>query len=252
MDGSQEVGLTVKCSRRDVDADVAQVDRDAVDDVGDRVGARGVDRDLGGLRVDVDGRADHDRAEVEGPDRRRVDRDDREGRAVEGTGEVEAARRRSRAPGRPRSRRPCGRSRWRPDRTGVPPLRSRPRAAPLRSPRRSSRGCRRFAEEPRRQHGRVGGDLLFGVGAGEVDVEGRVGACLGVDAARLRRGAKAGCRSGRPPSGPLVIGVGRERTAVSGRPAPGGQGDLGRRGAADEGVASGLRWPSRKWIFRSV
>ena len=34
----------------DVDADVAQVEGDAVDDVGDRVRAGGVDRDLGGVR----------------------------------------------------------------------------------------------------------------------------------------------------------------------------------------------------------
>ena len=52
--------------------------------------AGGVDRDLGGLRVDPDRRADDDHAEVEGPDQGGVDRDDREGRAVVGAGEVEA------------------------------------------------------------------------------------------------------------------------------------------------------------------
>ena len=38
--GSQLVGLRVKFGPVDVDADVAQVDRDAVDDVGDRVLSR--------------------------------------------------------------------------------------------------------------------------------------------------------------------------------------------------------------------
>ena len=41
--------------------------------------------------IDLDRRADDDRAEVEGADRGGVDRDDRERRAVVGAGEVEAA-----------------------------------------------------------------------------------------------------------------------------------------------------------------
>ena len=90
--GSQLVGLRVKFGAVDVDADVAQVQGDAVEDVGDRVGAGGVDRDLGGVGVDLDRRADDDHAEVEGADRGGVDRDDREGGAVVGAGEVEAAR----------------------------------------------------------------------------------------------------------------------------------------------------------------
>ena len=47
--GSQLVGLRVRFGPGDVDADVAQVQRDAVEDVGDRVRGGGVDRDLGGV-----------------------------------------------------------------------------------------------------------------------------------------------------------------------------------------------------------
>ena len=75
----------------DVDADVAQVQRDAADDVGDRVGGLGVDRDLGGEGVDLDRRADDDHAEVEGADQGRVDGGDRDRRAVVGAGQVELA-----------------------------------------------------------------------------------------------------------------------------------------------------------------
>ena len=52
----------------DVGADVAEVDRDALDDVGDRVRAGGVDEDFGGFGVDLQGLADDDGAEVEGAD----------------------------------------------------------------------------------------------------------------------------------------------------------------------------------------
>ena len=44
------------------------MDRDAVDDVGDRVRALAVDGDFGGFGVDLQGEAHHDRAEVEGAD----------------------------------------------------------------------------------------------------------------------------------------------------------------------------------------
>ena len=75
----------------DVGADVAQVDGDAVDDVGDRVGAGGVDEDFGGFGVDLEGEADDDGAEVEGADLGGGDRDERERGAVVGAGEVELA-----------------------------------------------------------------------------------------------------------------------------------------------------------------
>ena len=127
----------------DVDADVAQVERDAVDDVGDRVRGRGVDRDLGGMRVDLDRRADDDHAEVKGADQGGVDGDDRERGAVVGAGQVEPAGCVGRGRRRGRSRRRCGRFPMPPGSSGVRARRSRFRAWPLRCRRRGSRGCRR-------------------------------------------------------------------------------------------------------------
>jgi hypothetical protein len=75
----------------DVDADVAQVEGDAVEDVGNRVRRARVDLQLGGERVDREGGADHDRAEVEGPHRGGVDRHQRERLPVVWTGEVDPA-----------------------------------------------------------------------------------------------------------------------------------------------------------------
>ena len=75
----------------DEDADVLQVEDDAVEDVRDRVRSAGVEPQLGGVLVDLEGRLDHDVAEVEGPDRRRVDRHQRERRSVVGAGEIDLA-----------------------------------------------------------------------------------------------------------------------------------------------------------------
>ena len=75
----------------DVGADVASVDGDAVDDVGDRVRAGGVDEDFGGFGVDLQGLADDHGAEVEGADLGGGDRDGRELGAVVGAGEVDLA-----------------------------------------------------------------------------------------------------------------------------------------------------------------
>ena len=73
------------------DLDVAGVDGDAVDDVGDRVRSARVDRDFGGFGVDLEAEADDDGAEVEGADPGGGDRDDREVGAVVGAGEVDVA-----------------------------------------------------------------------------------------------------------------------------------------------------------------
>ena len=68
------------------------MDRDALDDVGDRIGAGGVEEDFAGFGVDLEGLADDDGADVEGADDAGGDRDDRERRAVVGAGEVDLAR----------------------------------------------------------------------------------------------------------------------------------------------------------------
>ena len=68
--GSQLVGLMMKLWPVDVDADVADVHDDPFDDVRDRIGARGVDFDLRGVRIDLQREADHDRAEIERADLR--------------------------------------------------------------------------------------------------------------------------------------------------------------------------------------
>ena len=72
-------------------ADVAQVQRDAVDDVRDAIRGLRVDLQLGGARVDEKAERTTIGAEVEGADRRRVDRDQGERRAVVGAGEVDLA-----------------------------------------------------------------------------------------------------------------------------------------------------------------
>ncbi len=88
---SQLVGLRVKFGPVDVGADVAQVDGDAVDDVGDRVRALAVDEDFGGFGVDPQGEADDDGAEVEGADLAAVIATIETVGAVVGAGEVELA-----------------------------------------------------------------------------------------------------------------------------------------------------------------
>src|SRR4029077_11860302 len=75
----------------DVGPDVAQADRDPLDDVGDRVRAGGVDEDFGGLGVDLE-RVAHDHgAEVEGTGLGGGHGDDAQGGAVEGAGQVDLA-----------------------------------------------------------------------------------------------------------------------------------------------------------------
>ena len=74
-----------------VGADVAQVDRDALDDVGDRVRAGGVEEDFAGFGVDVEGEADDNGADVEGTDDAGGDRDQGDGATVVGAGEVDLA-----------------------------------------------------------------------------------------------------------------------------------------------------------------
>ena len=68
--GSQLVGLRVKPGRSRLIMDRAQPQRDAFEDLRQRVGDVG---DLGGDRVDVERRADDDVAEVVGPGDRRGD-----------------------------------------------------------------------------------------------------------------------------------------------------------------------------------
>ena len=74
-----------------VGADVADVELDAVDYVGDRVRAGGVEEDFAGFGVDVDREADDDGADVEGADDAGGDRDEGDGVAVVGPGEVDLA-----------------------------------------------------------------------------------------------------------------------------------------------------------------
>ena len=64
---------------------------DALDDVRDRFGLRAAYFDLRGRGVDVQGKADHDGAEVERADLRACDRDDRERRAVVGARQIDLA-----------------------------------------------------------------------------------------------------------------------------------------------------------------
>ena len=77
----------VEREARPVDAGDDRLDakRHAVEDLGDRVG---VDRHLGGLRVEVERRPDDDRAEVEGPGDDRRDQHRRERGALVWAGEV--------------------------------------------------------------------------------------------------------------------------------------------------------------------
>ena len=75
----------------DVGTDVADVDHDAFDDVGNLIGRARGDADLRRFGVDSEREVDHDGAEVEGSDVRARDRDDRERRALERPAEVELA-----------------------------------------------------------------------------------------------------------------------------------------------------------------
>ena len=77
-----EVGLV------DVDLDLAHPDRDAADDLGHRFG---VGDHVGVEGVDVEGDADDDGAVVIGAGEGRGDRDQAEGRALEGPGQVDLA-----------------------------------------------------------------------------------------------------------------------------------------------------------------
>ena len=133
----------------DVDADVAQVQGDAAEDVGDRVRAGGVDRGLRGRGVDADRRAHDDDAEVEGADEGGVDRHDRERRAVVGAGQVEAARRPGEGAAHPvAGQGVADRAGRRAARAGQL-LGAASAAWRLRSPRRGSRGCRRACRSAR-------------------------------------------------------------------------------------------------------
>ena len=89
--GSQLVGLKVNSRAVRVRADIAQVDGDALDDVRDRVRAGRVEEDFAGFGVDVDREADDDGADVEGADDAGGDRDEGDGVAVVGAGEVDLA-----------------------------------------------------------------------------------------------------------------------------------------------------------------
>ena len=89
--GSQEVGLRVKLGPVGVDAQVAEVQRDALEDVGDRVRGRAVDFADVGDRVEAQRLAHDDGAGVEGAGHRRGDRHRGDRVAVVGAGEVELA-----------------------------------------------------------------------------------------------------------------------------------------------------------------
>ena len=86
--GLQLVGLIMKFGLVDVDLDRAHPDRDAADDLGDRVG---VGDHVGVEGIDVEGDADDDGAVVIGAGERRGDRDQGERRALEGPGQVDLA-----------------------------------------------------------------------------------------------------------------------------------------------------------------
>ena len=75
----------------DVDAQVPDVQRDPLQDVGDRVRGRAVCFGSPAHRVEGQRDPDHDRAGVEGPGHRGGDRDDAQRVAVVGAGEVEGA-----------------------------------------------------------------------------------------------------------------------------------------------------------------
>ena len=76
----------------DVDPDIAEVQRNSADDVGDRIGGLGVDRNLGGERIDLDRRTHEDHAEIERAHQGRINRRDRERRAMVGTRRDRACR----------------------------------------------------------------------------------------------------------------------------------------------------------------
>ena len=137
---------------------------------------RGVDPQLGGVGVNLKGRADHDRAEVKGADRGGVDGDQGEWRAVVGAGQVEATRGvgEGRADAIAGERacptwEACGQEGC--SVSATPPF--------WRAASMSASGQKGYAGElagdPPGQDERVGGDLLFCVVAGEMDEVGGVG-----------------------------------------------------------------------------
>ena len=187
--------------------------------------------------VDADRRADDDDAEVEGADQGRVDRDGGERRAVVGAGEVEAAGGVGEGPADPVAGEGVadqrgGRAAGCFELFGARAAGS-PRAASIAASGQKGMPAS-LPSRPGRQGGRVGGDLLLGVGAGHAQVEGGVGAGGGVERAGEQAGGEG--RGGAGGQGPPSIAVvDEEGGRIRGRSVglgPGGDCDVGRVGAA--------------------
>ena len=88
VSGLQEVGLRVKLGRVEVHRNRADVERDAVEDLGEGIGDGAP---LGADRVDVERGPDHDGAEVKGAGDRRGDDHHAERGGFVGAGEVGVA-----------------------------------------------------------------------------------------------------------------------------------------------------------------
>ena len=201
---SQLVGLRVKFLRFEVDHHLAKPQRDAVEDLRQRIRFGG---DLGASRVDMERRPDDDVAEVVGPGDRGRDHRKAERRTLVGTGEVDPCP--AGRPGgcrRPPPSSPCrsGSS------TGTLGAASSARPDGARGAHRGERRVRAVGDPGERgaEPGR-GADVeraqrLFAVVAVEDQREGRVlggglvgDACLEGGLERPRRSAGRRCRPGR-------------------------------------------------------
>ena len=167
---------------------------DALEDVGDRVRCRAVCFRLCGNRVEAQGQADDDRADVEGSCDPGDDRDDRERIAVVGARQVEVA-------GDPGEHSPHSRSvgrradlaRGRAGGVGLlfvaavgAGARDRPGDVCVRAFGDSDQRC----QEPLRQRGRDLGQVLVAVLSRQAHDQGRVGACGVVQGSRFEAGVE--------------------------------------------------------------